>query len=151
MDWRSIVLFAVIIFALFWLIMRLRGNVRNPAKLQMAMDMIAALNDDLKIIRQKETAPEDLKKFKVSNWKLYQMHLDFLEKEYIEPLKSSFDLMSEYNNKLVQMKINSDTAKPQIDLENLKTVVVKGRAGLAKWIQANVHREATRGLFSWRN
>ena len=151
MDWRSIVLFAVIIFALFWLIMRLRGNVRNPAKLQMAMDMIAALNDDLKIIRQKETAPEDLKKFKVSNWKLYQLHLDFLEKEYIEPLKSSFDLMTEYNNKLVQMKINSDSAKPQIDLENLKTVVVKGRAGLAKWIQENVNREATRGLFSWRN
>jgi hypothetical protein len=151
MDWRSIVLFAVIIFALFWLIMRLRGNVRNPAKLQMAMDMIAALNDDLKIIRQKESAPEDLKKFKVSNWKLYQMHLDFLEKEYIEPLKSSFDLMTEYNNKLLQMKISSDNAKPQIDLENLKTVVVKGRAGLAKWIQANVSREATRGLFSWRN
>jgi hypothetical protein len=151
MDWKSFVLFAVIIFALFWLIMRLRGSVRNPSKLQMAMDMISALNDDLKIIRQKQTVPDDLKKFKVGNWKVFQDHLDFVEKEYVEALKSSFSQMAEYNAKLIQMKINSDNTRPQIDLENLKTVVVKARAGLAKWIQENVHREATRGLFSWRS
>jgi hypothetical protein len=151
MDWRSIVIFAVIIFALFWLIMRLRGNSRNPSKLQMTMDMISALNDDLKLIRQKQAAPEDLKKFKVSNWKFYQMHMDFLEKEYVEALKSSFDQMTEYNNKLLQMRINADSAKPQVNLDELKTVIVKGRAGLAKWIQENVHREATKGFFSFRN
>jgi hypothetical protein len=151
MDWKSLVLFAVIIFALVWLIMRLRGNVRNPSKLQMAMDMIAALNDDIKIINQKESAAEDLRKFKVSNWKLYQNHLEFLEKEYVDALKGAFGPMAEYNEKLIQMKIKQDNSKPQIDFETLKPVVVKARAGLAKWIQANVHREATRGLFSWRN
>jgi hypothetical protein len=151
MDWRSVVLFVVIIFALFWLIMRLRGSVRNPPKLQMAMDMISAHNDYLRIIRQKESAPEDLKKFKVGNWKVFKDHLDFMDKEYIEALKSSFSQMTEYNNKLVQMKISTDNSKPQIDLNALKTTAVKARAGLAKWIQENVHREATKGLFSWRN
>jgi hypothetical protein len=151
MDWRSVVIFVVVIFALFWLIMRLRGSVRNPPKLQMAMDMISALNDDLKIIRQKQAAPEDLKKFKVGNWKVFQYHLDFVDKDYVEALKSSFNQMTEYNTKLIQMKVDSTNSKPQIDLDTLKSAVVKARAGLAKWIQENVHREATRGLFSWRN
>ncbi len=154
MDWTSIILFAVIIFALFWLIMRLRGNVRNPPKLQIAMELISALNDDLKIIHKKQTTPGDLQKFKTGNWKSFQHHLDFLEKEYkeyIEPLKSVFSQMVDYNNKLVEMKINQDSTGHQIDLENLKSEIVLARAGLAKWIQANVHREATRGMFSWRN
>jgi hypothetical protein len=151
MDWRSLVIFAVVIFALIWLIMRLRGNVRNPPKLQMSMDMIAALNDDLKLIRTKQEDAANIKKFKTANWKLYQLHLEYLEKEYIEALKISFDKMSEYNKKLLDMKVNALTEKPQIDLEELKTSIVKGRAGLAKWLQENVHRESTRGMFSWRN
>jgi hypothetical protein len=151
MDWRSMVIFAVVIVALIWLIMRLRGNNRNPAKLQMAMDMISALNDDLKMIRQMQESPTEIKKFKLSNWKLYQEHLDFVEKDYIEPIKDCFGRMSAYNQKFIENKINGNNTRPEIDLEALKTVVVKARAGLAKWIQENVHREATRGLFSWRN
>jgi hypothetical protein len=151
MDWISIVTIVLVVLALVWIIGRLRGNSRNPNKLQMAMDMISALNDDLKMIRQKETAPADFKKFKVVNWKFYQDHLDFLDKDCVEALKSSFDQMSEYNKKLAQMNNNSGNSMPQIDLDNLKSSAVKGRAGLAKWIQENVNREATRSLFSWRN
>jgi hypothetical protein len=151
MDVQSIVLFALIIFALFWLIMRLRGNVRNPSKLQTAMDLISAVNEDLKVINLKQTSPEDLKKFRISNWKLYQHHLDFLDKEYIEAITVSFNSMSDYNQKLIELKISPDNPRPQIDLDSLKTNVVKGRAGLAKWTQENVHREATKGFFSFRN
>ena len=151
MDWRSIIIIVLILIALVWVIRRLRGHARNPNKLQMAIDMIAALNDDLKIIRQKQTTPEDLKKFKLVNWKVFQDHLDFLDKECVEALRSSFDLMSEYNDKLVQMKINLDNSRPQIGLDGLKTDITKARAGLAKWIQENVNREATRSLFSGWN
>ena len=151
MDVRSILIFAVVIIVLVWLIMRLRGSGHNPPKLQMAMDMISALNDDLKIMRQKEASPEDLKKFKISNWKVYQQHLEFLDKDYIEAVKNAFNLMQDYNAKLLEMRVKSDNSKPQVDMENLKASAIKARAGLAKWIQENVNREATKGLFSWRN
>jgi len=131
--------------------MKLRGNNRNPSKLQMAMDMISALNDDLKLMRRMQESPAEMKKFKLSNWKLYQNHLDFVEKDYVEPIKDCFNRMAEYNAKVTQNKIDGTSSRPDLDLEALKQVTVKARAGLAKWLQENVHREATRGMFSFRN
>ncbi|HSW56936.1 MAG TPA: hypothetical protein VLH15_00880 [Dehalococcoidales bacterium] len=151
MDIGSIVIFIVVIFALFWLVMRLRGNVRNPPKLQMSMEMISALNDDLKFIQRKLNDPADLRMFKIANWKSYQNHLEHIDKEYVDAVKSCFTQMAEYNEKIKQKKIDPGSETPRIDLEELKKLILKARAGLAKWIQENVHREATRGLFSWRH
>jgi hypothetical protein len=151
MSITDIVIFAIVIFALVWLIFRLRGNSRNPNKLQMTMDMISSINEDIKILGRKQTNPADLTKFKVPNWKLYKDHLEHLDKEYIEPVKSTFDQLVGYNEALVQMQIKNESGGPKIDFEELGKVMSKARAGLAKWIQENVHRESTRGMFSWRN
>lgn len=151
MGVTDFLVFAIVIFALVWLIFRLRGNSRNPNKLQMTMDMISAINEDMKLLARKQNDPADLTKFKVANWKLYKDHLEHLDKEYIEPIKSSFDQLSEYNNTLIQMKIKNESGSPKIEIEALSKNMSKARAGLAKWIQENVHRETTRGMFSWRN
>jgi hypothetical protein len=154
MDWKSIVIFVIIVVGLVWLLVRLRGNVRNPPRLRMAMEMISNLNDNLRIIVQKQSDPSFSKKFKIESWKNYQEHLAFLEpeyKEYIEPLRNSFTQMEEYNKTLTPSGSSLGAAPAPIDLDNLKEVTVQARTGLAKWIQDNIQRESTRGFFSFRS
>lgn len=151
MDWQSIVILAIIVFALIWVVTRLKGRPRNPAKLRVAMEIVSNINEDLKLIVQKQSNPDQLKKFKTSSWRAYEEHMDFLTPETVAAIKESFTIMEEYNNKLEEKKVITTTKLPDISLENLKETLIKARTGVATWIRENISRESTRGFFSWRN
>jgi hypothetical protein len=70
-------------------------------------------------------------------------------KEHIQPIRDSFNLMQEYNAKLEAFKANPTGSPPELSVEPLKENLIQGRVGLAKWIQANINRETTRGFFGW--
>jgi hypothetical protein len=150
MDWQSVVVLAIVIFALIWLVMRLRGRSRNPGKLQITMGLISNINDDLKILNSKKNNPQNMQKFKVGGWNSYQEHLSFLEPETVTALKDTFTVLTDYNTKIEAVRNAPGMPLPEISLDSVRESMIKGRAGLATWIQQNINREATRGMFGWR-
>jgi hypothetical protein len=151
LDW-SLILVVVIVVAAVWVLIRMRGPSRNPRKLNMAMELISCINDALKRVNTPESEAKGPKKFRVGPWKVYQEHLDFLEpeyKEYVQSIKDSFNMMQEYNDKLIAFKTNPSGNPPEYQADKLKENLVQGRVGLAKWIQANINRESTRGFLGW--
>jgi hypothetical protein len=151
MDWQSIVILAIVIFALVWIVTRLKGRARNPSHLRVAMELISNINDDLKLIVQKQANPDLVKKFKINSWRAYQEHLGFLEPGAIDMIKESFKQMEDYNIKVEESKAVPGTVLPELPLETLKETLIKSRAEVAKWIRDNISRESTRSFFSWRN
>jgi hypothetical protein len=151
LDWSLLVIILVVVAAV-WVLVRMRGPGRNPRKLNMAMELISCINDALKRINTPPADSKAPKKFRIGPWAVYQTHLDFLEpeyKEYVQPIKDSFNLMQEYNNKLIAYKANPSGNPPELPLDTFKENLLQGRAGLAKWIQANINRETTRGFLGW--
>ncbi len=149
-DTTSIIIFVVIVVCLVWLLFRLRGRSRNPPHIQVAMGLISNVNDDLKLLKEKKPdAPLD-KKFKVNGWHAYEFHLDFLDKDTQAALKECFPVMVEYNKKLDIAKATFTPSKEELAVDSLFEALRKSREGLAKWIQENISKESTRGIFSWK-
>jgi hypothetical protein len=113
------------------------------------MELIANINDDFKVISQKKTDPQNLKKFKIGRWNSYQEHLDFLELADVEALKTAFKQMEEYNGQ-VEASQQTGSPPPSFSAEALLAPLSQGRLGLAAWIRDNIGKESTRGMFSWR-
>ncbi len=150
MDPLSIVVVALIVIAAVWLLFRLKGASRNPPKLRVAMELISHIDENYKILNQKQSDPKSLKRFKTGSWKSYQEHLDFLEKGDIEIVTAAFNKLEDYNNKIIASYDTSNPNPPELSFQEMKESLAKARSGLAKWVRENIGRESTRGMFSWR-
>ncbi len=150
MDWQSLVIIVVIILALFWLLFRLKGNIRNPSKIQVALGLITDIDEVLKNINQRKTATRTVKKFKLSGWKYYIEHLDFLDAETVTALKDSFRILTDYNAKIEAAAITPGAPLPEFSSESIWDLLVKSRMGLSAWTRENITRETVRGVFTWR-
>ena len=151
LDW-SVLIFVLIVVAAIWVLVRMRGPNRNPHKLNMAMELISCINDALKKINTQPLENKVFKKFRIGAWKVYQSHLEFLDpeyKEHIQPIRDAFNFMQEYNAKLEAFKANPSGNPPELSIEPLKENLIQGRVGLAKWIQANLNKETTRGFLGF--
>ncbi len=149
MDAFSIVIAVLVVGFLVWALIRLSRRSTNPPKLQLAMELIANINDDIKILTQKKNDPQSLKKFKLGNWSSYKEHLDFIEKDSVAALDVSFKQMMEYNA-AVDASRTTAAPPPVLETDTLAAPLMKGRAGLATWIRDNIGKESARGIFSWR-
>ena len=149
MDALSVVIAVIVVGFLIWAVIRLQRHTTNPPKLQVAMELISNINDDLKILSKKKDDPSSTKKFKTGHWISLQEHLDFLELDTVEALKNAFKQMEDYN---IGIDTSLTTAAPlaAFSLESLMVPLIRGRAGLARWIQDNIGKETARGMFSWR-
>jgi hypothetical protein len=149
MDTLSVVIAVIVVGFLIWAVVRLQRRSTNPPKLQVAMELISHINDDLKILTKKKADPRSAKKFKTGHWSSLQEHLDFLELDTVEALKNAFKQMEDYN---IGIDTSLKTAAPPAAFspESLVGPLIRGRAGLARWVQDNIGKETTRGIFSWR-
>ena len=150
MDWQSVVIIFVIIIALFWILFRLKGNIRNPSKLQITVGLITSIDEALKTIHQRKTNPNTVNKFKLSGWKYNIEHLDFLDAETVKAIKDSYALLTEYNAKIDEAAITPGATPPDLLSESTWDLLVKSRTGLSAWTRDNITRETVRGTFTWR-
>ena len=149
MDTVSIVVAVLVVGFLIWAVVRLQRRSVDPPKLQVAMELISNINDDLKILSKKKADPTSAKKFKTGHWSSYQEHLSFLELDTVEALKNAFKQMEDYNSG-TDPALPAATSPTTFSPEVLMVPLIRGRAGLARWIQDNIGKETTRGMFSWR-
>jgi hypothetical protein len=149
MDTTSLIVIVLVVAFLVWALFRLQRRAVNPPKLQVAMELISIVNENLRLISQKKTDPQNNKKFKVNKWDAYDIHLDFLDKDAVEALKEAFKQMEEYNRAIDASTVTA-TPPQAFSLDSVLNPLSRGRTGLADWIRANIGKESTRGFFSWR-
>lgn len=148
-DW-SLILFIVVIIVLIWLVTRRRG--RDSPRLQVAIALIADINDNLKIMENHRIDPASIKKFKDRSWKAYQEKLDFMDVPTALAIKECFSLISEINEKIdVARKSQSPAILQELPLEKLRESISKSKEGLVAWLRANLQSEmrSRRGPFGF--
>ncbi len=142
-DW-SLILFVAVIVLLIWFVMR--GRRREGPKLQVALAMIANVNDNLKIMETHRIDPLSTKKFKAGAWKSYSDKHDFLDAHTVPALKESFNLIAEFNNTINSAKKDKNPAILQgLPLDKLKDPLSRSKDGLVLWLRANLQTEMRHG------
>ena len=138
-DW-SIILLVILIIILVWLFTR-RGR-RDSPRLQVAIALIADVNDNLKILENHRIDPASTKKFRDRSWKAYQEKLDFMDASTSLAIKDCFTLISEVNEKIDIARRNKSPATLQeLPLEKLRELLAKSKDGLVSWLRVNLQSE----------
>jgi hypothetical protein len=148
-DW-SITLFVIVIALIIWFFTRRRG--RESPRLQVAIALIANVNDNLRIMETHRIDPQSTKKFKDGAWKGYGDRLEFLDVPTAAALKDSFAIISEFNEKIESAKNTRSTiVLRDLPLEKLKEPLAKSKEGLVQWLRANLQDEmrTRRGPFGF--
>jgi hypothetical protein len=150
--WSMLLILVLLGVALIWIWSRWKGKGRGSNRLQSAINLIADVNENLKLIEQRRITPQSTKKFKTGVWKVNQDRLDFLDPETITSLTEAFKLIGESNNEIeVAKKGGSIEVLQNLPLDKIKTPLTKGKEGLVKWLRANLQSEmmSRRGLFGF--
>jgi hypothetical protein len=150
-DWSAWIIFAVVIFALFWVLTRGRGRGTNT-RLQTVINAISNVNDNLKIMEMHRINKESTKKFKTLDWDIYKTRLSFLDEQAADALKTSYSMMNGFNEKIeTARKTKSTGILQEIQIDNLNEPLTKGKQGLAAWLRENINKEMStrRGILGF--
>jgi len=110
--------------------------------LQVAIALIADVNDNLKILENHRIDPASTKKFRDRSWKAYQEKLDFMDASTSLAIKDCFTLISEVNEKIDIARRNKSPATLQeLPLEKLRELLAKSKDGLVSWLRVNLQSE----------
>jgi hypothetical protein len=149
-NWTSYIIFIAVILILIWILTRTRK--RTTPRLQSAINMIADINENLKILETRRINPQSPKKFKTGAWRAYQEKLDFIEAETLIALKETYTLINEMNEKIEIAKKSQSLATLQaLPLDKLKDPLTKSKEGMMSWLRANLQAETLtrRNLFGF--
>jgi hypothetical protein len=150
-DWSSWIIFAVVIFALFWVLTRSRSKGTNT-RLQTVINAISNVNDNLRIMEIHRINKESIKKFKTLDWDIYKTRLSFLDEQTADALKTSYSMMNGFNEKIeTARKTKSTGILQEIQIDNLNELLTKGKQGLAAWLRENINKEMStrRGILGF--
>ena len=98
-------------------------------------------------------AQQGAAKFKTSGWKRGRDKVDFLPKELLTTISTTFDMADEFNERIeAAKKFGSGSYLEGIDVSRLKAPLAKSKQGLQAWLEENMNKPEyappkRRGLF----
>ncbi len=133
-DWTTWLFIALIAGLLVWNITRRRksGNMN----LDIAMGILANVEDCLKTIEIRRADPESKKKFQNASWKAFGGKIGFLDPDLVTILTEVFNKVEDFNQRIDTARKNKMLSTLQgLPVESLKAPMLKAKEGLMAWLK----------------
>ena len=155
MDFGAIgerILIVAVVVAVLLLLSLIRG--RNPRKER--IDIVGTLLEETKlniILAQTFENQPQQRPFHVTGWQLHRKKFDFLDKELVEEINSSYDISLDFNKRLKAATKTKSKKRETIDIEKLRTSFPRIKQGLEDWLLAKTgttdHKTKQPGISDW--
>jgi hypothetical protein len=139
-DWTVWGFFILIAALLVWNFTRRRKS--GGMNLDIAMGILANVEDCLKTIEIRLADPLSNKKFQNASWKAFGKKTGFLNSDLQSTLTEAFGLVEDFNHKINTARKNKMMSTLQdLPVETLKVPMLKAKEGLAAWVKSSYQEE----------
>lgn len=140
MDWQSLVIFIVVVMALFYFTGRRRR--RDQPRLTTALDAIQNVNEDMRILELHTADRQNTKKFRNGGLADADNRLNFLDAATLTAIKESYAITNEFNQRIdMAKKAKTPAILQDLPLDKLAEPLNKSKAGLVTWLKDNPQAE----------
>jgi hypothetical protein len=150
-NWQSIIIFAIVVVALFYITGRSRR--RETPRLAMALNAMSNVNDNMQVLRMHLADRQNTKKFKNNALSEPAERLNFLDAETLTALKETYSLTVEFNQKIEDArKAQAPSTLQDLPFDKMIDPLNKSKAGLVSWYNGNRQSESVsprRNLFGF--
>jgi hypothetical protein len=136
-DWQDYIILVAAIIILVWTLAR-RKKAGLSLKVDAVRQLLAEINENLKILEKRIKDPRSKKTLKTKVWVNFQGRTAFLGEENVKGLIKVYNLAFDCNRQIDRAKKNRDPVNFQnIQIDYLKDLMVQSKEKLDQWIRTN--------------
>jgi hypothetical protein len=150
-SWDTIVILVFFVATMVWGIMRRKKQ--GNSKVQTTLSLMQDINSNLRVVDERVRDWKTYKRFKTGAWEQYQEKIEFLDMPVKDSLKKAFTMAADFNSRIDVARKNKSLAYlSDISAESLREPLVRSKAGIQEWLNANLQSELynnsrRRGIF----
>ena len=133
-DWTTWIIIALIAGLLVWNVTRRRKS--GSLNLDIAMGIMANIDDCLRTIEVRLAEPQSKKKFQNAAWRAFNKKIGFLSSDLVATLTEAFTMVEDFNQRIDTARKNKMLSTLQdLPVEKLKAPMLKAKEGMTAWLK----------------